>query len=181
MSIKKYPAHEPVSIDSEDVEPVIVDTERDKPVIIDTERDKPVIIDTEDEPVIVDTERDKPVIIDTEDDEPVIVDTEDDEPEITNTKNDDRIDDLQTSIVGKIAVQMPSRPSKNEATANRSFVYAMSFKDQMTNAIARIRSLQCWARQWNMFTVEPFVNDTFFRHHITNLSSTFSRTDSEVL
>ena len=51
---------------------------------------------------------------------------------------------------------------------NRSFVYAMSFKDQMTNAIARIRSLQCWASQWNMFAVEPFVNDTFFRtpyHH----------------
>ena len=50
----------------------------------------------------------------------------------------------------------PARP-------DRSFVFAMSFKDQMTNAVARIRSLQCWARQWNMFVVEPFVNDTFFR------------------
>ena len=75
------------------------------------------------------------------------------------------VDDLQTSTVSKIAsaVQMSSTPSKNEATTRRSFVYAMSFKDQMTNAIARIRSLQCWARQWNMFVVEPFVNDTFFR------------------
>ena len=42
-------------------------------------------------------------------------------------------------------------------------MYAMSFKDQMTKAIARIRSLQCWARQWNIFVIKPFVNDTFFR------------------
>ena len=53
--------------------------------------------------------------------------------------------------------------SENESLNNRSFVFSLSFKDQMTNAVARIRSLQCWARQWNMFVVEPFANDTFFR------------------
>ena len=81
-------------------------------------------------------------------------------------ENDGDVGVLQTStLTSKLDVQMLSEPSKNEfpGSADRSFVFAMSFKDQMTNAIARIRSLQCWARQWNMFVVEPFVNDTFFR------------------
>ena len=86
-------------------------------------------------------------------------------PVIIETEDGDRVDGLQTSTLSKIDVQMPSEPSKNEPPVHvsRSFVYAMSFKDQMTNAVARIRSLQCWARQWNMSVVEPFVNDTFFR------------------
>ena len=92
--------------------------------------------------------------------ETVSIDTENGKPVIIDIEYDDRI---QMSTLSEIGVQMPSVPSRNEPPADRSFVYAMSFKDQMTNAIARIRSLQCWARQWNMFAVEPFVNDTFFR------------------
>ena len=48
-------------------------------------------------------------------------------------------------------------------TATNEFVFSLSFKDQLMNAAVRIRSLQCWARQWNMSVVEPFVEDTFFR------------------
>ena len=58
------------------------------------------------------------------------IDAENGEPVIIDIEYDDRI-------------QVPSVPSRNESPADRSFVYAMSFKDQMTNTIARIRSLQC--------------------------------------
>ena len=75
--------------------------------------------------------------------EPVNIDTENGEPVIIDIEYDDRI-------------QMPSVPSRNESPADRSFVYAMSFKDQMTNTIARIRSLQCWAHRWNVFVSSPF-------------------------
>ena len=81
------------------------------------------------------------------------IDTENGEPVIIDIEYDDRV---QMSTLSEIGVQMPSVPSRNESPADRSFVYAMSFKDQMTNAVARIRSLQCWARRWNVFITSPF-------------------------
>ena len=65
--------------------------------------------------------------------ETVSIDTENGKPVIIDIEYDDRI---QMSTLSEIAVQMPSVPSRNEPPADRSFVYAMSFKDQMTNAIA---------------------------------------------
>ena len=61
------------------------------------------------------------------------IDTENGEPVIIDIEYGNRI---QMSTLSEIGVQMPSVPSRNESPADQSFVYAMSFKDQMTNAIA---------------------------------------------
>ena len=53
------------------------------------------------------------------------------------------------------------------------YVLALSYKDQLTSSSHRLVSLQCWAKQWNMLVVSPFVNGTFFRGPLhENLTST---------
>ena len=51
----------------------------------------------------------------------------------------------------------------NHSMYNRGYVLSLSYKDQIASSSNRIVSLQCWAKQWNMLVVSPFVNGTFFR------------------
>ena len=55
------------------------------------------------------------------------------------------------------------RSDKTRDHLNTGYVLALSYKDQITSSSHRLVSLSCWAKQWNMTVVSPFVSDTFFR------------------
>ena len=65
---------------------------------------------------------------------------------------------------------------KTRDTLNRShdtgYVLALSYQDQLTSSSHRLVSLSCWAKQWNMTVVSPFVSDTFFRVPLQAVSTT---------
>ena len=61
---------------------------------------------------------------------------------------------------------------------NTGYVFALSYKDQLSSSAGRIASLQCWANQWNMVVVQPFVNGTYFRASLNhNMTNTKEMTD----
>ena len=68
------------------------------------------------------------------------------------------------------------RPDETRDTLNRAhetgYVLALSYKDQLTSSSHRLVSLSCWAKQWNMTVVSPFVSDTFFRVPLQAVSTT---------
>ena len=43
------------------------------------------------------------------------------------------------------------------ACQRQGYVLALSYQDQITSALRRLASLQCWAAQFNMAVVEPFL------------------------
>ena len=63
-------------------------------------------------------------------------------------------------------VPLHTRPNETRGIHgkhDRGYVLSLSYKDQITSSANRIASLQCWAKQWNMLVVSPFINGTFFR------------------
>ena len=66
-------------------------------------------------------------------------------------------------------IRPDDRLNRSHATG---YVFALSYLDQITSSSHRVVSLSCWAKQWNMTVVSPFMSDTFFRVPLPEVPTT---------